>query len=178
MLHFPLQFHSIFTFFCTISTAKDCKCKCGDKMDMEDMCVSGKWDGKEQKMIVSSNCMYDCWKCRMQSSFRLLNLGDCNGSGGQWHYFIEAFQVVFRCCIFPYSFMAYSLFFCTISTAKDCKCKCGDKKDMEDMCVSGKWDGKEQKMIVSNSCKWSCWKYRMEDSFKGQPMSYCSEQPC
>jgi len=98
---------------------------------MEDMCVSGKWDGKEQKMIVSNNCMYDCWKCRMQSSFRLLNLGDCNRSA-----------------------------------AKDCKCKCGDKKDMNDTCVKGKWDGKEEKIIVSNMCMHGCWKCRMEGSFE------------
>ena len=66
----------------------------------------------------------------------------------------------------------------TIFTAKDCKCKCDDKENMDPKCISGKWDDKEQKMIVSNSCKWSCWKCRMEDSFKGHPMSYCSQQPC
>merc|ERR1712042_282291 len=86
--------------------AKDCKCKCGDKNDMEDTCVKGKWDGKPiENIIVSNMCMYNCWKCRMQDSFQI-----CTQSGANAH-------------------------------AKDCKCKCGDKKDMEDTCVKGKWDG-------------------------------------
>ena len=71
-----------------------------------------------------------------------------------------------RCRIFPYGIMAYSLF-CTIPTAKDCKCKCGDKKDMEDTCVKGKWDGKPiENIIVSNWCMYDCWKCRMQGSLQ------------
>ena len=44
---------------------------------------------------------------------------------------------------------ALSLLF-TIFTAKDCKCKCDDIKNMDPNCISGKWDGKGQKTIVSN----------------------------
>jgi len=80
-------------------------------------------------------------------------------------------------CRMGSNFKEQPMSYCSQQPSKECKCKCDDKKNMDPKCISGKWDDEKRKMIVSNSCKWSCWKCRMEDSFKEQPMSYCSEQP-
>merc|ERR1711862_1018639 len=163
---------------------KDCPCKCDKKEDKKWLqCLSGKYNGKEEKRTVLNMCQYYCWKCRF-NYMKPLYYGYCKKEESPydqclnqlncWSDMYDSFcmrmpfdapKTVDNIC---YAYCATKHLDAKFeskgecSHSKDCKCKCGDKKDMKETCVKGKWDGKEEKVIVSNWCMYDCWKCRMQ----------------
>jgi len=166
---------------------KDCPCKCDKKEDKKWLqCLSGKYNGKEEKRTVLNMCQYDCWKCRLDF-MKHLYYGYCKQEESHYDRCLSQLSCWSDgydpfCMWTPESKTLNNICFAYCATkhlnaqfqskgecshSKDCKCKCGDKKDMEDTCVKGKWDGKPiENIIVSNMCMYNCWKCRMQDSFQ------------